>query len=137
MILSLHAQEVTEPNLEVQKQHDGELHVYFIPSESNSTAPPDSVTVSDEVTFWGYTWIGSGNGHVPHGAIVGGRTSNGENLYIGRAYHGDDLLPGKIHPSLKRLYVSAGGREYYYNNYEALVEVRRGFRVVAEIAGTE
>lgn len=32
----------------------------------------------------GFQWIGSGNGHVPEGALVAGHTRNGEPLYIGR-----------------------------------------------------
>lgn len=31
----------------------------------------------------GFSWVQASDGNVPHHAVVGGRTSSGENLYIG------------------------------------------------------
>ncbi|RWS02129.1 uncharacterized protein B4U79_02268 [Dinothrombium tinctorium] len=65
-------------------------------------------------------WQHSSHGKVPTGAIQGGRTADGEPLYIGRHYHDGSLTVGKIHPSHGRLYISFGGEEVPYSEYEVL-----------------
>lgn len=42
------------------------------------------------------SWVQSGHGQVPPGAVVGGRTASGEPLYIGRAPHAGSLTVGKV-----------------------------------------
>lgn len=66
-------------------------------------------------------WINSLKGQVPPGAVVGGHAATGEPLYIGRTKHDGSLTPGKVHPSHKVLYISYGGKEIGYENYEILV----------------
>ena len=69
-----------------------------------------------------YDWSPSSNGQVPPGAIQGGFTSTDEILYIGRTLHKGVLIPGKVHPSHKCLYVTCGGKERAYKaGYEILV----------------
>ncbi|XP_053677724.1 uncharacterized protein LOC128727804 [Anopheles nili] len=68
------------------------------------------------------SWMPSGFGSVPPNAVLGGRTSSGEVLYIGRTHHMGSLTPGKIHPSHQSLYISYGGSEIPFKNYEVLVE---------------
>lgn len=42
------------------------------------------------------TWIASsGRGIVP-GTVVGGHDADGDQIYVGRAYHEGDLLPAKV-----------------------------------------
>lgn len=55
-------------------------------------------------------------------AVPGGRTSSGETLYIGRAWHGGALTPGKIHPSHGNLYLPFAGGEVAVGTYEILIE---------------
>lgn len=43
-----------------------------------------------------FNWIPSGGGHVPPGAVEGGRTSDGEPLYIGRTFHEGSHTVGKV-----------------------------------------
>lgn len=69
----------------------------------------------------GYTWVHSSDGNVPQGAVVGGRTSSGEVLYVGRASHCGILTPGKVHPSHRCLYLPFGWKEHRYTAYEVLV----------------
>ena len=45
----------------------------------------------------------------------------GEPLFVARAYHEDDLIPGKLVPSHGVTYVAYGGREHGHRNYEVLV----------------
>ncbi|KAH7935294.1 hypothetical protein HPB52_005719 [Rhipicephalus sanguineus] len=76
------------------------------------------VLVSDGNTL---EWLPGTAGAVPTGAIQGGTTSKGEPLYIGRCRHDGDLVVGKVHPSLQRIYIPYYGKEYYYEDYEVLV----------------
>ncbi|XP_058065357.1 uncharacterized protein LOC131215006 [Anopheles bellator] len=68
------------------------------------------------------SWVRSGFGEVPRNAILGGRTWNGEPLYIGRANYRGSLAPGKIFQRHRTLYISYGGREISIRDYEVLVE---------------
>lgn len=42
------------------------------------------------------SWQHTSFNNIPPRAVHGGRTVNGEILYIGRAYHLDSLTPGKV-----------------------------------------
>ncbi|KAL1472450.1 hypothetical protein MTO96_039318 [Rhipicephalus appendiculatus] len=66
-------------------------------------------------------WLPESNGAVPSGAIQGGKTHDGEPLYIGRAKHNGMLIVGKVHPSKRRLYVSFDYKEHNYSEYQVLV----------------
>lgn len=68
------------------------------------------------------SWIPSAHGHIPSNAVVGGRTSSGEPLYIGRANYNGSLTPGKIQTSHNTLYIPFGGTEVGIREYEVLVE---------------
>uniref|UniRef100_A0A0K8TPN2 Uncharacterized protein n=1 Tax=Tabanus bromius TaxID=304241 RepID=A0A0K8TPN2_TABBR len=68
-----------------------------------------------------YTWVASANGHVPAGAVMAGRTSGGEPLYVGRAHIDGSLTPGKVHPSHQCIYVPYGGSERRFSQYDVLV----------------
>ena len=72
-----------------------------------------------------YDWIPSSNGQVPSGAIPGGKTSAGEVLYIGRTLHVQGVvIPGKVHPSQRCLYVAYDGKEHAHEvGYQILVAV--------------
>ncbi|XP_044578754.1 natterin-3-like [Cotesia glomerata] len=69
-----------------------------------------------------FHWIPSRHGQVPPGAVEGGRTSNGEVLFVGRAHHNGTPCVGKIHPSHGSLYIPYNGEEIPYKEYEVLVQ---------------
>lgn len=46
------------------------------------------------------TWQHTAYNNIPPRAIRGGRTIHGENLYIGRAYHMNSCVPGKVNVRL-------------------------------------
>lgn len=75
------------------------------------------LTMSGDVQV---TWVPASNGEVPTGAIEGGRTCNGEKLFIGRAHHHGSHVVGKVHPSHRFLYIPFGGKEESLSNYEVL-----------------
>lgn len=68
-----------------------------------------------------FQWIQSSNGHVPQNAVVGGRTSSGEQLYVGRASHCGVITPGKVHASHGCIYIPFAWKEHRVTNYEVLV----------------
>ena len=76
--------------------------------------------LKDKIIFsLDFKWIKSSNGEKVTGAIQGG-CKHGE-MYIGRAFHVSDLIPGKFPCSHDVLYLPWGGKEYYKKEYEILV----------------
>ena len=76
--------------------------------------------MKDKIIFSSeFKWIKSSNGEKVTGAIQGG-CKHGE-MYIGRAFHVADLIPGKFPCSHDVLYLPWGGKEYYKKEYEILV----------------
>lgn len=69
-----------------------------------------------------YSWVESSDGATHENAVIGGSTENEETLFIGRVLHEGQLLPGKIHPSHRCIYVPFCGAEHAYQQYEILVK---------------
>lgn len=44
-----------------------------------------------------FEWIPNCGGNIPYNAVVGGRTCDGESLYIGRVYHEGSHTVGKVY----------------------------------------
>uniref|UniRef100_A0A1I8NZK1 Farnesoic acid O-methyl transferase domain-containing protein n=1 Tax=Stomoxys calcitrans TaxID=35570 RepID=A0A1I8NZK1_STOCA len=65
------------------------------------------------------SWVPATNGTIPPNAVSGGRDGH-EQLYIARARHAADLIPGKLHPSHGCCYVAFGGEEHSHRQYEVL-----------------
>ncbi|KAJ6643770.1 hypothetical protein Bhyg_08735 [Pseudolycoriella hygida] len=96
--------------------HDGDLiPAKVIPSKNVAYVSYNGVEVQKhqfEVLCNGnVSWVPSGHGQIPHNAVVGGHTSSGETLYIGRTHYMGSLTPGKVHPSHGSLYIPFGGAE--------------------------
>ncbi|XP_023311629.1 natterin-4-like [Anoplophora glabripennis] len=68
-----------------------------------------------------FDWVPTNGGDIPPGAVEGGRTSDGEPLFIGRVEHEGSQTVGKVHPSHGVLYIPFDGKELAYPNYEILV----------------
>jgi hypothetical protein len=66
-------------------------------------------------------WVDSRDGIIEPGAIIGGRTANGENLYIGRVQYANNVQIGKIHPKYKCMFIPYDGEEIKFTNYQILV----------------
>ncbi|RWS25806.1 uncharacterized protein B4U80_06829 [Leptotrombidium deliense] len=68
-------------------------------------------------------WVTAGGGWVPPGeAVTGGFDVSGENIYVGRAQHEGEVIPGKVVASHGCCYVAYGGREHRKEEYQALVD---------------
>lgn len=63
-------------------------------------------------------WIPSRGGQVPPGAVQGGQ--DGEPVYVARARHGNELIPGKLLQSHNVAYIPFGGTEHPHAEYEIL-----------------
>lgn len=89
-----------------------------------------------------FLWVPFKDGEIPLNAIVGGKTSDEEILYVGEiiieimlqifkfsykgcAKHGESVIPGKIHPSHKCLYYLSDGIEHSVNDYYVLINTRK------------
>ncbi|XP_043478942.1 natterin-3-like [Leptopilina heterotoma] len=68
-----------------------------------------------------FSWEFCGNGRIPEDAVVGGQTSEGEPLYIGRVIHKGSQTIGKVQGSHGVLYIPFDGEELSFNDYEVLV----------------
>lgn len=68
-------------------------------------------------------WIPASNGSFPPDSIAGGRDGE-DTLYVARAMHLDRLVPGKLVPSHKCMYIGFVGEEIAFNKYEVLVGAR-------------
>lgn len=64
-------------------------------------------------------WVPASGGQVPPNSMQGGFDGS-EQLYIGRARHEGDLIPGKVHPTHGVCYVAYGGGEHGHGDYEVL-----------------
>lgn len=53
-------------------------------------------------------------------AIRAGRDSDGCTIYVGRAFHGNDLLPAKLIPDKQSAFVSFDGEEHPKTEFEVL-----------------
>jgi len=67
------------------------------------------------------SWVATTGANVPEKAIPGGISEDGEVLYIGRASHEGTVTVGKVQVSHSVLYISYGGAEVSYPEYEILV----------------
>lgn len=67
-----------------------------------------------------FKWISASNGHVPSGAVQGGKQTNGEPLYVGRTKYKRSLITGKVHPSHGVVYIAFDGNEIAIKDYEVL-----------------
>lgn len=79
-----------------------------------------------------YGWTASSIGDIHGKAVIGGSTSSGEDLFIGRVSHDGLMMPGKIHPSHKTMYVPSGAGEHGYKSYEILVTSSEGDSLVIQ-----
>lgn len=58
---------------------------------------------------------------LPRNAILGGRDTDGAQIYVGRAFHEGDMIPCKVIPSKQVAYVSHNGFEIAKHNFDILI----------------
>ncbi|XP_006621855.1 uncharacterized protein LOC102675334 isoform X1 [Apis dorsata] len=84
----------------------------------NPTAPP----VEGVVDIGKFCWCEASGGIIPPSAVQGGKDIDGNDLYVGRAYHEGALLPGKVKLGDTICYVAWGGEEHLKNDYQVLCD---------------
>lgn len=57
-------------------------------------------------------WVAAKNGDIPKGALYCGKETDGQSLYLARAYHVNGVHPGKIRHGFKGAHISWGGGEH-------------------------
>ncbi|CAL8106691.1 unnamed protein product [Calicophoron daubneyi] len=67
-----------------------------------------------------YQWIEASRGKIPPGAVIGGKTANGETLYIARGRVNNEPCTGKVQPSHRCAYYPWRFREHKRENYTVL-----------------
>ncbi|XP_011300355.1 natterin-3-like [Fopius arisanus] len=68
-----------------------------------------------------FSWEFASNGVIPDGAVVGGQTTEGEPLYVGRVLHNGAQTVGKVQASHGCIYIPYDGQELSFRDYEVLV----------------
>lgn len=63
-------------------------------------------------------WVQTNRDDIPTDAIRVGLDRDGGEMYVGRAYHENDVLPAKVIPNHKVAYVAWNGKEYAKSEYE-------------------
>ncbi|CAL8071723.1 unnamed protein product [Calicophoron daubneyi] len=67
-----------------------------------------------------YQWLDGEKGKIPPGAVVGGKTSKGETLYVARGRVNNEPCLGKVHPSHQCAYYPWGHKEHKREKYSVL-----------------
>lgn len=81
------------------------------------------------------TYVPCSNGSLPLHAVQGGK-DHASVLYVARAYHGGSLVPGKLSPLYKTVYISYGGKEHEKTGYEVLTCEDPGLSWVSACGGS-
>ncbi|KAJ1522772.1 hypothetical protein ONE63_001928 [Megalurothrips usitatus] len=66
------------------------------------------------------TWVDCNGGVVPPNAVTAGIDSDGQQLFVGRARHEADIIPGKVAPAHRACFVPWGGEEHAKSEYQVL-----------------
>uniref|UniRef100_A0A1A9UST0 DUF3421 domain-containing protein n=1 Tax=Glossina austeni TaxID=7395 RepID=A0A1A9UST0_GLOAU len=66
------------------------------------------------------TWVASSGHKMVVGSVLAGEDADGDAIYVGRAYHENNLLPAKVIPSKGCAFISYGGQEYIKYKFEIL-----------------
>ncbi|XP_065369116.1 uncharacterized protein LOC135961541 [Calliphora vicina] len=89
------------------------------PSEHFPNPPPPSYAPSVSRPY--NMWISAHPGSTPGNAVHAGHDIDMTTIYVCRAYHNGNLLPGKAVPGRSCAYISYQGKEIQKPNYEMLV----------------
>ncbi|CAH2102819.1 unnamed protein product [Euphydryas editha] len=66
-------------------------------------------------------WVPTSGSNIPPGAFPGGQSEDGEPLFIGRVRHEGSVTTGKVQQSHGVCYISFGGQELGFPEYEILM----------------
>ncbi|XP_066259122.1 uncharacterized protein [Euwallacea similis] len=95
-------------------------HIAYVPYGGNEVGVEKFQVLCEQH----FEWLPNHDGRVPPNAVVGGKTSDGEDLYIGRVGHDGAWTVGKVQPSHNTCYIPFDGKEVAHKEYEILVSYR-------------
>lgn len=75
---------------------------------------------SYEVLVGSGNWVQTSGDAIAPNALPGGESEDGEPLFVGRVAHEGTMTVGKVHPSHGCCYISYGGQELAFSDYEIL-----------------
>jgi len=79
------------------------------------------------------SWVLTQGKNIPQGAVIGGKDTNGDDLWIARVYYDGGLHPGKAFKNSRRGAVTSyGGKEVEVEQYEVLVGNQHAVRWVQQ-----
>lgn len=61
---------------------------------------------------------------MPGTAVSGGRDTDGSTIFVGRAFHNGDMVPAKVIPDKRAVYVAHGGEEHSKQEYEVFKKTK-------------
>uniref|UniRef100_A0A1L8EIG8 Uncharacterized protein n=1 Tax=Haematobia irritans TaxID=7368 RepID=A0A1L8EIG8_HAEIR len=93
-------------------------YTYVPPSYS---APPVVIPASTYNPSPYEKWVSVSGNYLPAGAVHAGHDCDMSTIYVCRAFHNGDLLPGKFVTGHNSAYISYEGQEMKMQNYEILV----------------
>ncbi|XP_037030120.1 uncharacterized protein LOC119069981 [Bradysia coprophila] len=96
---------------------------------SSNTETPRTTSQSEDYPKWVSS---SRGGKIPLGAIQGGIDSDGAILYVARAFHETEIIPGKLNSLSKLTYMGNNGIEYAKTSYEVLVGCKAHWEIPRE-----
>lgn len=74
---------------------------------------------NNKTLFTAYYWVDTrARNGVPSTALRGGTDSDGDAIYVGRAFHDGDWLPAKVIPNKDVAYIAYGGDEHEKCEYQ-------------------
>lgn len=67
-----------------------------------------------------YYYVPASNGDIPQGALRAGQNSDGTPLYVARAFHKGDVVPGKVSHVFGQAFISYNCEEHAKKEYEVM-----------------
>lgn len=115
-----------EPLYVIRAQHEGAtLPGKLVPSHGCAYVPWGGLEHGKpeyQVLVGGpNNWVPTSGSNIPPGAFPGGQSEDGEPLFIGRVRHEGSMTTGKVQPSHGVCYISFGGQELGFPEYEILM----------------
>lgn len=109
-------EQTEEPEAEAEQAAEAEAEAEPEPEEKPEGGEEEGEVPDPEPVP--YTWVDASNGDVPENAVVGGKDEDGCDMYVARAEHENDMLPGKLIPHKEACIVSWGCAEHSKPEYQ-------------------
>ena len=100
-----------DPNLEDSSDFEQEQDGFSWVESSGGSESVKFIEKNPKIDTSGFSWVESSGGEHVVGAVDGG--AEPDEMYVGRAHHNGDLIPGNVHCKDGKLYVTWGEKFLY------------------------